>query len=84
MSFVLRVFFCLGGLRLPSSTSTRTTSGSELVAVGAVAAVVVVTAVELVEAVVVVEVAVVVVVGAVETALATSASAPRTPKNHLF
>ena len=83
MSFVLRVFFCLGGLRLPSSTSTRTTSGSELVAVGAVVAVVV-TAVELVEAVVVVEVAVVVVVGAVETALATSASAPRTPKNHLF
>ena len=61
VSFVLRVFFCLGGLRFPSSTSTRTTSGSELVAVGAVAAVVV-TAVELVEAVVVVEVAVVVVV----------------------
>ena len=60
MSFVLRVFFCLGGLRFPSSTSTRTTSGSELVTVGAVVGVVV-TAVELVEAVVVVEVAVVVV-----------------------
>ena len=60
VSFVLRVFFCLGGLRFPSSTSTRTTSGSELVAVGAVVAVVV-TAVELIEAAVVVEVAVVVV-----------------------